>query len=278
MNKWCIDFIISEKVLLLLFTWELGCRQEAALDASVQNSLARRGGGRRGFRNPWNAPLTTPPKYYATRSSKNLTNLLSGLKIFLLVVLPHAVVLFDFDYFGECILLYYYSRQITHFWSKFLSPTRSLRLYLSQDFCGVTESWQQRTYLRNVRSSLSQRVLYEPLPVLHDFYTCTWVSTNQRCLLPLTRECCESEAAFVFSRMLGKFVKQFEYTWIFLLPLPSTLSLRFLRPLLITTREICSTMAETSQRVLNFSPGPAKLPEEVSQWIAYNFSVWSISS
>ena len=121
-------------------------------------------------------------------------------------------------------------------------------------------------------------MLSEPLPVLHDFYTCTWVSTNQRCLLPFTRECCESEAAFVFSRMLGKFVKQFEYSWIFLLPLPSTLSLRFLRPLLITTREICSTMAETTQRVLNFSPGPAKLPEEVSQCIAYNFSVWSISS
>lgn len=66
--------------------------------------------------------------------------------------------------------------------------------------------------MRNFRSSLSQRVLSEPLPVLHDFYTCTWVSTNQRCLLPFMRERCESEAAFVFSRMLGKFVRKFEYS------------------------------------------------------------------
>ena len=55
-------------------------------------------------------------------------------------------------------------------------------------------------------------MLSEPLPVLHDFYTCTWVSTNQRCLLPFMRERCESEAAFVFSRMLGKFVRKFEYS------------------------------------------------------------------
>ena len=95
------------------------------------------GRGEEGVPKPLKPSPNYAPKYYATRSSKNL---LSWLKIFLLVVLPYAVVLFDFDYFGECIFYYYYSRQITHFWSKFLSPTRSLRLYLSQYFCGVTES------------------------------------------------------------------------------------------------------------------------------------------
>ena len=96
------------------------------------------GRGEEGVPKPLKPSPNYAPKYYATRSSKNLTNLLSWLKIFLLVVLPYAVVLFDFDYFGECIFYYYYSRQITRFWSKFLPPTRSRRLI----FRNISVAWQ----------------------------------------------------------------------------------------------------------------------------------------
>ena len=43
------------------------------------------GGGRRGFRNPWNPPLTTPLNITQQGAPRNLTNLLSWPKIFLLL-------------------------------------------------------------------------------------------------------------------------------------------------------------------------------------------------
>ena len=153
------------------------------------------------------------PKYYVTSGSKKFDKS-AILTVYICIIyswyLFSHMMLFNsiFDYLGEWFLLGILS--IYHiFGSSFLSPTPSFAIFLW--LIDIANQWQQSAYLRNFSSSLSQRVLSEPLPVLHDFYTCMWVLTNQRCLLPFMRECCESEAAFVFSRMLGKFVRKFEY-------------------------------------------------------------------